>query len=376
MEMINKERVLQEFLALIRIPCPTRNERAVGDWLTGHLTALGGIVHEDKAGEALGGNCGNLVADFPGTAPGAPTIMLTAHMDCVDPCVDIHPVIEDGIIRSDGTTILGADDKAGVTAILETLRQLREQSIPHGPLQVVFTIAEENGVHGSQHLDSSLLHADYGYTMDTHGHPGMMSFKAPGKNQIYIRLQGKAAHAGVEPEKGINAIQAAGKLIATAPQGRIDEETTCNLGRITGGSATNVVAEMCEIFYESRSRDKDKLDRITRQITDHFQQGAKALNCQVITEVSPDYGPYSLATDSPAIGLARQAAESLGFTVQLEESGGGSDANHFNTYGVPTVVLGVGMTNCHTKEEYIEEKDLYDAARLALQIVKDAGQMK
>ena len=376
MTMIDKKRVLQEFLELIRIPCPTRNERAVGDWLTGHLTALGGIVHEDKAGEALGGNCGNLVADFPGTAPGAPTIMLTAHMDCVDPCVDIHPVIEDGIIRSDGTTILGADDKAGVTAILETLRQLREQSIPHGPLQVVFTIAEENGVHGSQHLDSSLLHADYGYTMDTHGHPGMMSFKAPGKNQIYIRLQGKAAHAGVEPEKGINAIQAAGKLIATAPQGRIDEETTCNLGRITGGSATNVVAEMCEIFYESRSRDKDKLDRITRQITDHFQQGAKALNCQVITEVSPDYGPYSLATDSPAIGLARQAAESLGFTVQLEESGGGSDANHFNTYGVPTVVLGVGMTNCHTKEEYIEEKDLYDAARLALQIVKDAGQMK
>ena len=376
MEMINKERVLQEFLELIRIPCPTRNERAVGDWLTGHLTALGGTVHEDKAGEALGGNCGNLVADFPGTAPGAPTIMLTAHMDCVDPCVDIHPVIEDGIICSDGTTILGADDKAGVTAILETLRQLREQSIPHGPLQVVFTIAEENGVHGSQHLDSSLLHADYGYTMDTHGHPGMMSFKAPGKNQIYIRLQGKAAHAGVEPEKGINAIQAAGKLIATAPQGRIDEETTCNLGRITGGSATNVVAEMCEIFYESRSRDKDKLDRITRQITDHFQQGAKALNCQVITEVSPDYGPYSLATDSPAIGLARQAAESLGFTVQLEESGGGSDANHFNTYGVPTVVLGVGMTNCHTKEEYIEEKDLYDAASWALQIVKDAGQMK
>ena len=205
---------------------------------------------------------------------------------------------------------------------------------------------------------------------------GVMSFKAPGKNQIYIRLQGKAAHAGVEPEKGINAIQAAGKLIATAPQGRIDEETTCNLGRITGGSATNVVAEMCEIFYESRSRDKDKLDRITRQITDHFQQGAKALNCQVITEVSPDYGPYSLATDSPAIGLARQAADTLGFTVQLEESGGGSDANHFNTYGVPTVVLGVGMTNCHTKEEYIEEKDLYDAARWALQIVKDAGQMK
>ncbi len=203
-----------------------------------------------------------------------------------------------------------------------------------------------------------------------------MSFKAPGKNQICIRLQGKAAHAGVEPENGINAIQAAGKLIATAPQGRIDDETTCNIGRIIGGSATNIVAETCEIFYESRSRDKVKLDRITSRITEHFQQGARALGCQAAIEVSSDYGPYSLSIDAPAIELARQAAEALGFPVELEESGGGSDANHFNTYGVPTVVLGVGMTNCHTRDEYIEEKDLYNAARWTLQIVKDAGQRK
>lgn len=376
MTTIDTKRVLQEFLELVRIPCPTHGEREIGDLLTQRLISLGGTVHEDKAGEALGGNCGNLVADFPGTVPDAPVIMLTAHMDCVEPCTGVQPILEDGIIRSDGTTILGSDDKAGVAAILETLRQLHEQSIPHGPLQVVFTIAEENGVHGSQHLQSSLLHADYGYTLDTHGHPGTMSFKAPGKNQICIRLQGKAAHAGVEPENGINAIQAAGNLIATAPQGRIDDETTCNIGRIIGGSATNIVAETCEIFYESRSRDKEKLDRITSRITEHFQQGAPALGCQAAIEVSPDYGPYSLSMDSPAIELARQAAEALGFPVELEESGGGSDANHFNTYGVPTVVLGVGMTNCHTREEYIEEKDLYNAARWTLQIVKAAGQRK
>lgn len=192
--------------------------------------------------------------------------MLTAHMDCVEPCAGIHPVIEDGIIRSDGTTILGADDKAGVTAILEALRQLREHAIPHGPLQVVFTVAEENGVHGSQHLDSSLLHADMGFTLDTHGHPGVMSYKAPGKNQIHIHIAGKAAHAGVEPENGINAIQAAGVLLADAPQGRIDVETTCNIGRIAGGSATNVVADSCDIYYESRSRDTEKLERITQRI--------------------------------------------------------------------------------------------------------------
>ncbi|MFV0636880.1 M20/M25/M40 family metallo-hydrolase [Mitsuokella sp. WILCCON 0060] len=373
--MINEARVLKEFLELIHIRCSTHDEREIGDLLTKRLQELGGKVKEDHAGEKLGGNCGNLVADFPATAGReyVPTVMLTAHMDCVEPCADIHPVIENGIIRSDGTTILGSDDKAGVTAILETLRQLQEQKLPHGPLQVVFTISEENGVHGSQNLDSSLLHADMGFTLDTHGHPGVMSYKAPGKNQIHIHIAGKAAHAGVEPENGINAIQAAGVLLADAPQGRIDAETTCNIGRIAGGSATNVVADSCDIYYESRSRDKKKLDEITRRIVDHFKLGEELTRCKITAEVSPDYGPYEIPKDSPAIVIAACAAEKLHFPIELEESGGGSDANHFNTYGVPTVVLGVGMTNCHTKEEYIEEKDLYDAARWALAIVCEAA---
>ena len=373
--MINKERIRKEFLELIQIRCSTHDEREIGDLLTKRLQELGGTVKEDQAGEKLGGNCGNLVADFPATAgmEKVPTVMLTAHMDCVEPCAGIPPIIENGIIRSDGTTILGSDDKAGVTAILETLRQLREQGLPHGPLQVVFTISEENGVHGSQNLDSSLLHADMGFTLDTHGHPGVMSYKAPGKNQIYIHIAGKAAHAGVEPEKGINAIVAAGTLLADAPQGRIDVETTCNVGRIAGGSATNVVADSCDVYYESRSRDKKKLEEITQRIVDHFKRGEKTTGCHITAEVSPDYGPYEIPQDAPAIEVASRAAKKLGFPLELEESGGGSDANHFNTYGVPTVVLGVGMTNCHTKEEYIEEKDLYDSAEWALAIVLEAA---
>lgn len=373
--MINKERIRKEFLELIQIRCSTHDEREIGDLLTKRLQELGGTVKEDQAGEKLGGNCGNLVADFPATAgmEKVPTVMLTAHMDCVEPCAGIHPIIENGIIRSDGTTILGSDDKAGVTAILETLRQMREQGLPHGPLQVVFTISEENGVHGSQNLDSSLLHADMGFTLDTHGHPGVMSYKAPGKNQIHIHIAGKAAHAGVEPEKGINAIVAAGTLLADAPQGRIDVETTCNVGRIAGGSATNVVADSCDVYYESRSRDKKKLEEITQRIVDHFKRGEKTTGCHITAEVSPDYGPYEIPQDAPAIEVASRAAKKLGFPLELEESGGGSDANHFNTYGVPTVVLGVGMTNCHTKEEYIEEKDLYDSAEWALAIVLEAA---
>ena len=378
-DIINEQRVLDEFLELVKIRCSTHDEREIGDLLTMRLTELGGTVHEDTAGEKLGGNCGNLIADFPASDEAhkdLPTIMLTAHMDCVEPCGNVQPIRENGIIRSDGTTILGGDDKAGVTAILETLRQLREQKLPHGPLQIVFTIAEENGVHGSQNLDTSLLHADFGYTLDTHNHPGCMTFMAPGKNQLHIHIQGKAAHAGVAPETGNNAIIAAGKLLASAPQGRIDEETTCNAGKIIGGSATNVVADTCDIYYESRSRNKAKLDQITQAIVDHFTEGAKATGCQITADVSPDYGPYELAKDCPAIKLASKAAQKLGFPVKLEESGGGSDANHFNTYGIPTVVLAVGMENCHTKEEYIEEKDLYDAARWALQIVVEGAKLK
>ena len=377
--VIDEKRVLEEFFELVKIRCSTHDEREIGDLLTKRLTELGGMVHEDNAGEKLGGNCGNLVADFPASDAdheNVQTIMLTAHMDCVEPCEGVKPVLDNGIIRSDGTTILGGDDKAGVVAVLETLRQLKEKNIPHGPLQVVFTTSEENGVHGSQNLDTSLLHSDCGFTLDTHGHPGSMTFMAPGKNQLHIHIEGKAAHAGIAPENGINAIIAAGKLLADAPQGRIDEETTCNVGRIVGGSATNVVADTCDIYYESRSRNKAKLDKITQAIVEHFEKGAASVNCKITAEVSPDYGPYVLEKDSPAIQLAKKAAEKLDFPVSLEESGGGSDANHFNTYGVPTVVLAVGMENAHTKEEYIKEKDLYDAARWALQIVIEGAELK
>ena len=370
--MINKKRVLDEFFALVSIRCSTLAEREMGNLLTARLRELGAAeIHEDNAGEILGGNCGNIVANFKGSVSGVPTVMLTAHMDCVEPCAGIRPQLVDGVIRSDGTTILGADDKAGVVAILETLRCLREQHIPHGDLQIVFTVAEEGGVNGSQNIDQSLLHADVGFTLDTHGHPGMAAFKAPGKNQIEVAVRGKASHAGVDPDTGRNAIIAAGKILAAMPQGRIDEETTCNAGRITGGTATNVVAEFCTINFESRSRDKGKLDALTQRMMDAVNAAIEGTGCTVTIDLKKDYDPYELPADALPIQYLRRAAEKLGFPVILEEEGGGSDANHFNAYGVPTTVLGVGMTDCHTKEESILEQDLYDAAALTLAIVQE-----
>lgn len=372
--MIDQKRVQNEFFELVSIRCSTLDERAMGDLLTARLRALGAAeIHEDGAGKALGGNCGNIVANFEGTVTDVPTIMLTAHMDCVEPCANIKPVLTDGVIRSDGTTILGADDKAGVVVILETLRCLKEHNIPHGALQIVFTVAEEGGVNGSRCLDTSLLHADFGYTLDTHGHAGTAAFKAPGKNQIAVRIVGKAAHAGIDPDAGKNAITAAGRVLRTVPQGRIDAETTCNVGMIAGGTATNVVAEFCTLNFETRSRDKAKLDALTQRLVDGVNAALDGTGCTAEITIKKDYDPYELPPDARPIQYLRRAAEKLGFPVVLEEEGGGSDANHFNAYGIPTTVLGVGMTDCHTKEESIHVQDLYDAAELTLAIVREIG---
>ena len=371
--MIQEKRILDEFLELIQIPCSTLKEREIADLLTKRLEDLGFTVEEDNAGEKLGGNAGNLVATRKGNVPSAPMIMLTAHMDCVEPCTNIKPQIKDGLITSDGTTILGGDDKAGVVAILEALRVVKEDNIPHGDMQVVFTIAEEGGVNGSKNMDFSLLKAKLGYTFDTSGAPGRIVHKAPGQNKVRATITGKAAHAGNAPEKGINAIVAAGHILTKLPQGRIDEETTCNIGTISGGRATNIVAEEAVIFMETRSRNKEKLAKLTDEVVAIFKQGAKDTNTSIKIEVLPAYDPFDVPVDSETIRVASDAAKELNFAVNVVESGGGSDASFFNANGVPTAVLGVGMTNVHTKEECIKEEDLYNSARLALQIIKEAA---
>ncbi|MER2138809.1 MAG: M20/M25/M40 family metallo-hydrolase [Succiniclasticum sp.] len=257
---INKQRVLDEFFELIKIPCPSLGEREVADLLKKKLEELGGEVTEDmQAAKALNGTAGNIVADFKGTVAGAPRILLNAHMDCVNPCAGIKPRIEDGVIKSDGTTILGGDDKGGVVAILETLRCLKEQNLPHGDIQVVFSVSEEQGCAGAKNLDTSLLHSDIGYALDSSGRPGKIIFAAPGQNKIFAKVHGKTAHGGVAPEKGINAIKKAAEILMDVPTSRIDEETTCNIGIIHGGSATNIVPDLVEIAMDCRSRNPEKL---------------------------------------------------------------------------------------------------------------------
>lgn len=374
--MIQEKRLLDEFFELLRMYTPTLGEREIADLLTKRLEGLGFTVVEDDGGAKLGGTAGNLVATRKGTVPEAPMIMLTAHMDTVQPCKDVQPQLKDGLITSDGTTVLGADDKVGIATILEALRTIDEQKIPHGDLQIVFNIAEEGGVNGSRVMNSSLLKAQYGFVFDTINSPGRIVRKAPGKNRIEARIIGKSAHAGNSPEKGISAIVVAANIITKLPQGRIDEETTANIGIIHGGRETNVVPEETTIVMETRSRDKEKLTELTDNAVRTFELVAREMGATAEVTVIKNYSPFKLAENHETVQLAKRACENLEFPINITEGGGGSDACFFNAYGVPSVVLGVGIRNPHSKEEYIPEKDLYDTARLAVELIKEAAKLK
>lgn len=374
--MVNQERMLAEFCELVRIRCSTRAEREVAEVVKAKLTALGLTVEEDDAAGRIGGTTGNVFGYLKGNVAGAPVLMLSAHLDSVEPCGGIEPVIKDGVITSAGDTVLGADDKAGVVGILEALRVVDEQKQAHGDIQVVFTVAEEGGVNGSKNMDRSRLVADFGYVLDSGGAPGRIINAAPGQNSIKVVVRGKTAHAGVAPEEGINAIVVAGKAMAALRQGRIDAETTANVGIIKGGQATNIVPDVVEISCEARSRDAAKLEEQTRHMVETFEQVAAANGAKAEVTVKKAYNPYVLTEDMPVVALARRAAESIGLKPVLEGTGGGSDANFFNTYGVPSAVLAVGMSKVHTTEEYIKTADLFKTAELVTAIIKATAEMK
>ncbi len=375
--MSKQERLIAGFLELVSIDSPTNGEREIADLLKIKLQELGfNDITEDNAGVALGGNAGNIFAFLPSNAPNAhelPTIMLSAHMDCVSPCHGVKAQIHDGVITSKGDTVLGSDDKSGIIAILEGIKRLKEENSPFCNVQVIFTVAEENGVNGSRNMDKSKIKADFGYVLDSGGAPGKIVYSAPGINRFNIKIKGKAAHAGVAPESGINAIIVAANALKQFPQGRIDAESTANVGSIKGGSVTNIVADFAEITCEARSLEAKTLERITQDIVNAFENAAKESQAQVDIEIKKSYGSYKLEHDAKVIQLAKQAAENIGLTVNIASTGGGSDANNFNDFGLPTVPLGTGMSKVHTTEEFITVEHLEQTCELVVEILKLAS---
>ncbi len=376
--MVNRERFVQHFLDLVRIDSHSRREGAIMRRLQADLEALGAGVEYDDAGAALGGEIGNLIARVPGTRPTAPPLFLNAHVDTVVPGEGVKPRLEGDIIRTDGTTVLGGDDKSGVAVIVETLRALKEEGVPHGDLEVVFTICEEVGLLGAKHLDYGRLRAREGISLDSDG-PEEIIAEAPAACRLEFRVHGLAAHAGVRPEAGISAIRIAGEAIARMRLGRLDDESTANIGVIEGGKATNIITDFVLVRGEARSHDERKLARQVAHMRRRFQHAARrhraaregqTLTGRVEDAVSRDYPRLRLTPDLRIVQLISEAGRRLGREIRTRRTGGGLDANIFNDRGIAVATFGTGQHEIHTLNEYLNIPESLRAAQLMAECIR------
>ena len=374
--MIDKNRLAETFQSLVSIDSVSREDRRLARELVQSLAKLGTETRFDTAGEKVGGDTGNLIARLEGNAS-SPPLLLSAHMDTVEPGKGVTPLLRNGVFTSDGTTILGADDKSALAIILETLHVLKEDRIVHGPLEIVFTICEEVGLLGAKHLDYDLLTATYGYVLDATDTDGIVT-RAPAANRLELVVHGKASHAGAAPEKGINAIWLTGQAIGGLSLGRVDRETTCNIGVIEGGIATNIVPDKVIVKGEARSHDSKKLQAVTDTIVSAFQKAVDVCCIETHNEERPrlevnaekDFPATHIPENHPVVTLAQQAAANLGRNMICKHSGGGADANIFFEKGILTGVLGTGMKDVHTVGESVAVDDMVRSVELLIEIIR------
>jgi len=377
--MINQGRICAEFARQAAIESPSYQEKLMAEYLKERFAALGASVKEDRAGSQIGSQSNNLIFGLPGTKAGPP-LMLSVHMDTVGPTAGLVPVLEDGVFRSQGDTILGADDKSGIAEIIEALEVVREEKIPHVPLEIVVTVCEEMGMLGAKHLDFSLLEARRGLALDTTGAEHVIH-RAPAAKRIQVVITGKAAHAGVAPENGISAIVIAAKAIAAMQLGRIDAETTANIGLLKAGQAVNIIPQYLSLEGEVRSHNPEKLSRHMAQIVACLEQAVNQADIMVDgheikaslkVKVFDDYPAMHVPLNADILQLVQQAAVAAQVPMQVKAAGGGSDANIFNAHGIETVIIGTGMNKVHSVEEEVKVADLVKIARLLVEVIRAA----
>ncbi len=378
--MVNKERLVNEFLTLVRIESLSKQEAKVAEYLSKVLDSMGVEHYVDQAGEKIGGDTGNVIAKIPATHPDYPALLFSAHMDTVGPVEGINPIVDGDTIRSDGTTILGADDKSGIAAILELVRVLQDNQLPHGHIDIVFDVAEEIGLMGAKLLDFSQFKAKMAMVLDNSDLLKITN-RAPSANRMTYEITGVEAHAGMNPHKGISAIEVASRAIASMTLGRIDHETTANVGTISGGTATNIVAKTVKITAEARSHDVEKLeaqsDHMKQAFLDqlpHFERevDGKKIRAGFKEERHRDFTSMHILESAPVYQMVHNAGKRIGMNLTSKVAGGGTDANIYNINDIETVVIGTGMTNPHTVKEYIKVQNLVDTTRLLLAIIEES----
>jgi tripeptide aminopeptidase len=383
--MINKDRLKNLLLDLVQIDSHSREEKEVAERVIKELKSIDPAIdiEVDDAGKKVGGNTGNVIARIKGTNPNAKPILLSAHMDTVVPGKGVKPIIDGNIIRTDGTTILGGDDKSGVAIIIETIRALKENGLEHSDIEAVFTICEEVGLQGAKNVDVTKLRSKFGLVLDSDD-VGYLFTRAPSSDSLEFRVHGLEAHAGVCPERGLSAIQIASEAIANMKLGRLDEETTANVGTISGGMATNIVPNLVVVKGEARSHNDAKLDAQVAHMKKCFEDAVagknvtvdgKTIEAKVDIEVTRSYDSMNVSDESHIVRLVKQAATNLKQEVKSMATGGGCDANVFNRRGIEVANLGTGMQDIHTVKEWLNIEDLYLSGQIVFEIVKLNAQL-
>ncbi len=364
-----RERLAATFEALCRIPSPTGQERDVADWITRELRASGLEVAEDDAGAIVGADAGNLLARIPGSSDG--WLLLCAHMDTVPLVSPVEPVLADGSWQNANPGIIGADNKAAVAVLVEVARRFVTEVPPVG-IELLFTISEETGLHGAKEFDVSQLRASFGYVFDHATPMGEIVVASPTYMRIIADVHGRAAHAGLHPEQGVNAIVAAAQAIVTMPQGRLDPETTANVGLISGGTATNVVADLCRVESEVRGIDQLRVDEVVTQSVDALQDAADGAGADLDVGLQRMFSGYRVRNGEPSLALAERALAAIGYAPRRISSGGGSDANAFRVNGLEVTNLANGTERAHERTERVSASALNDGLALALALIQNA----
>ena len=375
--MIKQDRLTDYTMDLIKIDSPSKQEKEVAMKLKYDMEQIGAQCSFDSADEKVGGNVGNLTVKVNGNTD-APPFFFSSHMDTVSPGIGIKPHIKEGIMRSDGTTILGSDDKSGVAIIVEVIKSLKENNIPHGDIEVAFTICEEIGLLGAKYYDINNISAKHGIVLDS-STPDRLVLRCPSAEDLNFTVHGIEAHAGLCPQDGISAIKVASDAISTMTFGRIDHETTSNIGIIKGGIATNIVTGKVEVVGEVRSHDEQKLKAQVYHMTECFMNSAKKykivldgkqLEAKIDIRTERSYDRMDVGDNSFITKLVLKAVENLGHKVKLHTTGGGCDANYFNKFGISCANLGTGMYELHTVNEYLVLEEQQRCAKIILETVK------
>ncbi|WHY84135.1 M20/M25/M40 family metallo-hydrolase [Neobacillus novalis] len=369
-EFVKEDRLQDLFLELAKINAPSTKEQPVADYLIKALPELGFTFEFDEAHKSFDGEVGNLIAWNEGTDPSIPPLFFSTHMDTVLPTEGLKPVIKEGIIHSDGTTILGADDRAALAAYLEAMLAIKESKIPHGPVEFILTVNEQPGLVGSRYLDYTKVRSKAGYIFDSSGEVGQIILKGPFSSRIWMEVEGNAAHIALNAEEGNSAVLIAAEGLTKMKLGTIDDETLANVGIIKGGEMTSIIPGNVTVAGEVRSYSKTKLDLQLEHMAETMRQAAEKNAGKVKIRIEKKYSGFNISKDDILVKTAESAANNIRVKPYFTETLGGADTNVLNENGLSCPTLGLGFQNIHSFRECISIENLVNTGRLTAALIE------